>query len=57
MTEDKRSLKSEVLKQALALYNGLKAKDLRIKNCEAYDGEEFEAQLLEKVVKRLDPID
>lgn len=43
--------------QAKALYRDLKEKDLRIKNSEAYDGDEFEKELLEKVAERLDEID
>ena len=43
--------------QAKALYHDFKEKDLRIKNCEAYDGDDFEKELLEKVVERLDEID
>ena len=47
-----------MLNQALALYNDLMSKDLRIKNCEAYaDDQDFEEQLIDKVNNRLDPID
>lgn len=35
----------------------MKKKDNRIRNCEAYDEQEFEDELVDKVVERLDPID
>ena len=43
--------------QAKALYRDLKEKDLRIKNCEAYDDPDFEQDLKERVINKLDEID